>query len=93
MVCSTAARSGFRIIFSKSYDISLQLLTLLSLRTSLNNLSTILDLPGFPPSLQVSLSFCDCFLMQNSPFIKTAYPGYSTSRANDSVQIHISFLT
>ncbi|KAL5968375.1 SPRY domain-containing SOCS box protein 3 [Taenia solium] len=52
MVCSTAARSGFRIIFSKSYDVSLQLLTLLSLKASLNNLSTMFDLPGFPPSLQ-----------------------------------------
>ncbi|KAL5103335.1 Kelch-like protein 3 [Taenia crassiceps] len=52
MVCSTAARSGFRIIFSKSYDISLQLLTLLSLKASLNNLSTIFDLPGLPPALQ-----------------------------------------
>ncbi|KAH9281832.1 SPRY domain-containing SOCS box protein 3 [Echinococcus granulosus] len=51
MACSTAARSGFRIIFSKSYDISLQLLTLLSLKTALGSLSTIFDLPAFPPSL------------------------------------------
>ncbi|CUT99670.1 spry domain containing socs box protein [Echinococcus multilocularis] len=76
MACSTAARSGFRIIFSKSYDISLQLLALLSLKTALGSLSTIFDLPGFPPSL---LSF-----YQNStPWV------FHKSRKRQRIESHL----
>uniref|UniRef100_A0A183SYA9 B30.2/SPRY domain-containing protein n=1 Tax=Schistocephalus solidus TaxID=70667 RepID=A0A183SYA9_SCHSO len=55
MVSSTAARSGFRLVFAKSYAISLQLLTCLSLQGAVTTPSVIFDLPGFPPGLQVSL--------------------------------------
>uniref|UniRef100_A0A5K3F9Q0 Kelch-like protein 3 n=1 Tax=Mesocestoides corti TaxID=53468 RepID=A0A5K3F9Q0_MESCO len=62
MVCSTAARSGFRLIFSKSYDISLQILTCISLQNSLRTPSILFDLPGFPPGLQ-------SFLRNNLPWL------------------------
>lgn len=52
MVSSTAARSGFRLVFAKSYAISLQLLTCLSLQGAVTTPSVIFDLPGFPPGLQ-----------------------------------------
>ncbi|VDN36130.1 unnamed protein product, partial [Dibothriocephalus latus] len=51
MVSSTAARSGFRLVFAKSYAISLQLLACLSLQGAVTTPSVIFDLPGFPPGL------------------------------------------
>ena len=53
MACSTAARSGFRVIFSKSYEVTLQILIFLSLRSPLNNSASLLGLHDFPSVLQV----------------------------------------
>ncbi|KAL7057667.1 hypothetical protein AAHC03_016794 [Spirometra sp. Aus1] len=55
MVSSTAARSGFRLVFAKSYAISLQVLACLSLQGAVTTPSVIFDLPGFPPGLQSML--------------------------------------
>lgn len=90
MACSTAARSGFRIIFSKSYDISLQLLTLLSLKTALGSLSTIFDLPAFPPSLLVSLSSRGYFCFEKQSFYQNSTPWvFHKSHKRQRIESHL----
>lgn len=54
MASSTAARSGFRTIFAKSYEMSLQIFACMSLQKALKYPSILFELSAFPPGLRVN---------------------------------------
>uniref|UniRef100_T1IXN2 B30.2/SPRY domain-containing protein n=1 Tax=Strigamia maritima TaxID=126957 RepID=T1IXN2_STRMM len=71
MVSSTAARSGMKVIRSRSFDSSLQYLCLRTLKNILPQDVSVIDALKFPPGLETKLKREMDWLVGPSPAVKT----------------------
>ncbi|KAL3318836.1 SPRY domain-containing SOCS box protein 3 [Cichlidogyrus casuarinus] len=75
LLSSTAAKSGFRLIYAKSSEITLQILACYAMRDSLQTNRALFDFTSLPPGLQI-------FLKNNMPWLK--YRSHGTLEGVDS---------